>query len=203
MLNSLLKIGSLVEWPQLDPVFDVVAPLLADYTPARLNDFCKSAHQLNLPFPKVWQAIMNNVLLMHQEMTDSELVPICYYLCKNTAHKDLIVFDSGQQLSQKLIKKVQITFLQDHLQAVEATGDNVLMLTYLMDYFSIDKPVPYDVVMTRYASMDGLSSMTEFTYDMLLDLVNALPEGADPEIWSIIVLLMAQHTNKKGFYTLN
>jgi hypothetical protein len=65
------------------------------------------------------------------------------------------------------------------------------MLTYLIDYFGIDRPVPYDVVMTRYASMDGLSSMTEFTYDMLLDLVNALPEGADPEIWSIIVLLMA------------
>ena len=45
--------------------------------------------------------------------------------------------------------------------------------------------------MTKFGSMDGLSEMTDFTYDMLLDLVFALPEGADPEIWSVIVLLMA------------
>ena len=136
-------------------------------------------------------------------MNDSEVVPICYYLCKNTKHRDLIRYDSVKQLSHKVMKKVQLAFLIDRLRLVEVLGNNVLMLTYLMEYFSVDKPVAHDIVMDKFGSIDGLAEVTEFTYDMLLDLVNALPEGADPEIWSVIVLLMAQNTNKKGFYTLN
>ena len=44
LMRHLVTLGDLVEWKALEPVFQQVAPLLADFTPARLLEFCKSAH---------------------------------------------------------------------------------------------------------------------------------------------------------------
>lgn len=64
-------------------------------------------------------------------------------------------------------------------------------------------------MITSSSNINNLSQLTDFNFDLLMDLVRILPERSENknnstvEVWQVICALMAENANKSSFFTRN
>ena len=83
-------IRDLVEWEPLQETFEYkVAGGIQDITNYdKLAIVVGKCYALRLPYVKVWQSIVNVVLMAHAEMTDEQLISILWHVCKSVKSRD-------------------------------------------------------------------------------------------------------------------
>lgn len=72
---------------------------------------------MQLPFDKFWSALVNYILLMHQEVSEKDLVELCWYTSQCCESFEYSQSDDSLR-EQKLAKRAKVMFLINHLSEV-------------------------------------------------------------------------------------
>lgn len=143
LVEQVAKLGDLIEFDQLKECFDTkIAPEIIEISNfGKLVTLANHCYQARLPYEKVWASLVNVVLLLHAEMSEKELIDLLWFVCKSVRSPDLLSLDLSLVKAanpSRLLKKAQLTVLTEYLRDIEVTQENVLKMSFLFSFFSIE-----------------------------------------------------------------
>lgn len=91
---------------------------------------------MRLPFEKLWSALVNYLLLSHQEIDEMELVQLTWLVAKSVPDHEAFAIDKTLVRSQKLARKAKLSLLLETLGDLEPMNKNeILQLVFLNEFF--------------------------------------------------------------------